>query len=619
MPQTFQLITADTRGVDGGRDPFTLQTRHLAHAVNLTFDQGGAQSRPGFIFQSLGVAGEYQGSATYSPSLGLHFQPFAKDNTFLVLAVGGCLYTVASTYTGMGSVAAPLELPMKDYKCGEIKQRRIKGDVWVFQSENWLVVQNQAYNTLWWNGLDPVVASPGMTSEENQGTNHSGETFDFSKHKNFLINSAGLGVYAHGRTHQQGERALYVSDPVGFRGALMTDDVLLMEQQSKPFCGGPLTVPSRLGRLVALVQTPQMGTANGEGPVVAYYESGIVKFRTDEFPRESKFTAKGERVQNGWDTKRMVDHHTNGVSAVGRYAVCPVFRDQFFRSFHGVHVLSQLAGVEYIKDEPVNTISSPVKPVLEQDDADYLFGCSAGYWISGNRWFVTTGLHSNDYSSSAVGTGFVSYNKSWTVTEDQTPIPAWDGVWVPDMEVSGIHRFTHAGLRQDRGPYGFICSDNDGRLYFAAINETVNSDFRDGSSIPVQWAFETGKYDFGNRSETKKLMSGRFEGVYDSKRAKIKVYVRTDTHPEWELWTQFWPCTEAHPKTGEEILQAETLGQPPDELQNSTWFQFRVEGTGFTRICAFEVEISKGSVKVGKEVTIRLTKARKEDLLSPAL
>ncbi|MFK5283998.1 hypothetical protein ACI3PL_30915, partial [Lacticaseibacillus paracasei] len=79
-----------------------------------------------------------------------------------------------------------------------------------------------------------------------------------------------------------------------------------------------------------------MQTANGEGDLIAYHENGVVAFNTHEAPRETRVAGDGSIVQKGWDTKRLVNHLLNKVSAVGRYAVAVLPRDHFFRSAFGL-------------------------------------------------------------------------------------------------------------------------------------------------------------------------------------------------------------------------------------------------------------------------------------------
>ena len=93
----------------------------------------------------------------------------------------------------------------------------------------------------------------------------SHDTFVWENHKHFLEANAGIGVYAHGRIHQEVGYTIYVGDLIHKRGPLVSDDILLMEEQYLQSMGEPLSTNSRLGGLVAMAVLPTMSTANGEG------------------------------------------------------------------------------------------------------------------------------------------------------------------------------------------------------------------------------------------------------------------------------------------------------------------------------------------------------------------
>lgn len=592
--KVFSIITAGTRGVDGSSDPLSLRGK-LRHAINLQFQSGRIMTRPVFEYQKLGLRGQFQGAALFNPSLGISFRPFAPCGTRLATAVSGRIFVNNAPDTGV--VCAPMELKNPDQPtlCGQEVDDLCTGDINIYQAENILVIQALRRNTMWWTGEGDLVVSPGMVADADQLADHSHDSFIDEKHKNFLINGAGVGVFWNGRVHQQGRYGVFVGDQIHKRGDQGTSDIVLMEEQALQ---DSISTNSRLGALLAIQGVPQMGTSNGEGQLVGYYEGGIVEYNTFQFPRLSDFTAKGERITAGWDTKQMVKHNCNVVSAVGRYAVGVLPRNHFFRSGFGIHILSEVLGVEYIKDEPINIISDEVSNILGEDDSVLLHGAAAGCWHNGHRWFMTTGFtQSKVHSSSPMGKGFVSWNKLWARTEDNTPVPVWEGAWIVDDGVAGIHWFSHTGMREDRGCYGFLSSDIDKNLWFAALRQDGDCDLRAGQRHPVCWALETGRYDFGDTTRTKTLKDGRFEGIFRHKGTKVTVYVRSNVIPLWQRWLAFDTC-EKDLEPGQRLSVSKPLGCPPVGVEEATWLEFRVEGTGAAEIVAFEVEISEGSDKV---------------------
>lgn len=617
---TVPIIAPGIRGIDGKSDPLTLGTRKLKHANNLAFEEGTIKTRPGIYYRSMGLQGQFQGATLFRPSLGLSVKPFGHSGSQIATAVSGGIYLNGVTTTSVSCQPVKLAGTEEEIDCEE-KDPKCRGDINLFQAENYLIVQNRQGPTFWWNGNGILERSLGMTADAEQDTDHSHDSFRNDVARNWLTNGAGLGIYAHGRIHQENGNRIYVSDMIHKRGVLTTDDILKMEEQSLASCGPPLSTSSKMGQLLALEIAPQMNTAYGEGVLVGYYEGGVVAYNTAEAPRETRYRFDNNNwvaYTQGWDTKRLVDTRLNSVSAVGRYAVAPLPRDQFFRSPFGVHLLSQTMGQETLADEPVQTISQEVEPILLADDPDALYGSACGYWMRGQRYFVTTGMQADEkYSSAPCGRGFVSWNKVFRRTEDRTPIPVWEGVWTIDDGMFGIHKFTHIGLRQDAGNYGFIGSNTDRQIYFGDILSDMIEDVRDGKSMQIPWAFETGRFAFSSLSVLKTISDARFESVVTSSQTKIKVFIRTDRKPVWQKWREFCPCDRTL-CAGQKLLKGHALGQPPEGYREASWFEFRMEGVGWAEIKAFDVEVTESKVSAGNSLCVVLD-CQKTNFLNPCL
>lgn len=427
------------------------------------------------------------------------------------------------------------------------------------------------------------------------------DTLDETKHKNWLVGNAGLGIYAHGRIHQQLGNTIYVGDLVHKRGHLMTDDLLLMEEQALLSCGEPLSTNSRLGPLMALAVLPTMSTANGEGDLIAYYRHGVVAYNTFEAPRESRYDGEGNITQKGWDTKRLVNHLLNTVSAVGRRAVAVLTRDHLFRSTRGLHFLKVITGEGTFNSENVNKISQDVQPILDQDPVELLDGAVVAFWLYGDRMFATTGLTKNlCYSSSSYGRGFVSWNQATTFTEDRTPRPVWEGLWVVDNGIEGIHAFVESTLLPSKTSFGFLASKRDKELQLATIISGKEVDTRDGVDIPIEWSLETAQAAPEGLSTLKAIQGCTLEGVYSSASQKVRVLIRTDVASDWAVWKTFSPCDKVK-QPGQRLRLAESLGKPPTSHNEATWVQLRVEGIGFAEICLIDLDYSTTVVKSGRK------------------
>jgi len=599
--------------MDARKNPLFLGSSMVAFATNISFDDGRISSRPGIMHRPLGVSGQFQGFARYQPARGLSFTPFGPSIDALAIAADERIWVYEFGLKCANELCNPV---------------RYSGTVNLFQAENYLIVQSPNFDTTWYEGGLCFVRSPGIggpsetvsscscevealekelvggknyccydrirytefkavpTSEDESSDAGSHDTFVWEKHKNFLINGAGVGAYVHGRIHQEGPQAIYVSDILHGRGNKATDDVLLMEEQVLGSMGPPLSTTSSMGNLIAMAPMPRQGSANGDGDLVAYYENGVVSFDTFQFPRETRHDGEGKQITAGWDTKRMVSSLLNSISAVGRYAVAVLPRDHFFRSKFGLHFLKTSLGEGTFNDETTNTISAPVSPILEEDPVNALTGAATGHWLAGSRMFATVGLRlSEAYTASAMGKGWLSWNQASTFTQDRTPIPVWEGVWTPGTGVAGVHAFAQHG-----DTYGAICSTSDSRLTFATIHPDLSHDLIDGEITPIEWEIITSSTVLAGMRRMASISGGLIEAKLIAG-SKILIEARTDSEPEWQEWMTVEGCTDT------ESIVSQSLNIPPKGVRTGTWIQFRLTGLGSAEIITLEVNFSEGETK----------------------
>lgn len=396
----------------------------------------------------------------------------------------------------------------------------------------------------------------------------SHDTFVWENHRHFLEGNAGIGVYAHGRIHQEIGYTIYVGDMIHKRGPQVSDDLLLMEEQYLQSMGEPLSTNSRLGGLVAMAVLPTMNTANGEGELIAYYENGVVSFDTAKAPRETRHDGEGVVIQKGWDSMRLVSHLLNVVSCVGRYALAVLPRDHFFRSRFGLHFLKISLGEGSFNSENVNRISTDIDPILEADTLPEK--STLGFWSEGHRMFASVGE----------GRGMVSWNQALTYTEDRTPLSAWEGLWTLPVGTT-IHKF------EDWGGFGFVCSVGKD-LHFARLDKD--------KEYTGPWSFETARFapsGMGTRSTISRMF---IEGIFSD---NFTVLIRTDLQGEWLTWKNV--------KVDKRVLLSEPLGQPPQKCIECTWVQIRVEGVGYAELRNLDIDFSASVEKMSRSSTVVTT------------
>jgi len=646
----FELIKIPSRqdpsgtdGVDMLQHPLSIGAGRLSSATNLAFENGAIKVRPGFDYQSLGIKGQVQGSHFYSPSKGLSAGVFASNHTALVVCVNGVLFLAETSYNQIECPAIPL-CGNYDF-CG-------RGEVNIFSAENWLVAQNLRSHTIFWNGEGCAKPSPGMSGcpqfEEHlcvelrpmdvdtkgPGTTEpptsiptstsvgpgnggsladkkasimkkyqdvcgdfsegSHDTFCMDGRENYLINGAGLGIYAHGRVHQQNPFAVFVSDMVHKTGYKTTEDLILMEEQALPRYGDPLTWNSDLGEMVALHVLTSGDSSNGQGDLIAYFSNGVARYNTNQFPRDTRSSGKGETITEGWEKKRLYNRLVEDVSAVGRYAVRGVSNDQVFRSPHGLHFLSRLLGKKTFQTEQIDRISQDVDPILSSDDEDLLSGSACGWWVGGNRIFSSVGMRVDPkISASPMGVGFVSYNQATRFTEDLTNIARWEGLWITDASISGIHNFLNLKDRNTSNSLGFLCSKNGGEVLFAYINKSLKEDCHCGSFKPIEWSLETCQESPSNHQTLDTIKNGSLQVVVGTHTKAIRILIRSDKTNDWVEY--------GFEKINVDKTKRKTipLGEPPSSLNDSSWFQIRIEGLGYCEIERLQLEASAGKTKSG--------------------
>ncbi len=633
----INIINRSVTGVDMQSSPFNLGEGKLASATNMTFSEGVARTRPGFIHHDLKIDGHIQGATVYSPSRGLSHKPFASPLTALVIAAGGEFYYSLVCNSDFGKTTT-INGECLDTDCQSVN---------LYQAENYLIIQSPQTPTAWWEGHGAYVCSPGLgengtiaerLTESNRITKelvgaqmdccfqrievciedpivsedvdqHSHDTFDFDNHKNFLINSACLGIYAHGRIHQQGPYSIYVSDIIHKRGSLSTDDILLMEEQQLASSAPPLSTNSSLGQLRAMAVLPILNSANGQGEIIAYYDRGVVSYNTAIFGRDTKFSGEGKKERDGWDTQRQVSHILNNVSAVGRKAVHALPRDQVFRSKFGIHFLKTTLGEGTFKDEFINTIAQDVQPLLDGDSGHLLYGTTISQWKDNHRIMCSCGFTDLDYlSTEPIGKGLVVWDQALRYTEDRTPIPAWLGLWTADETIVGFDTLLNIDDVSCATMFGAVTCDKDANIYFTEFTkhrtkDAVKSNRNDKcktklKDIPIEWEIVTGRKDFGDFGSTKSISAGVLELSLDGG-ARVKVEVLTDASEGWKEW-----CS-SDKVLPEKSFCSLDLGSLPANLNEATWFQFRVSGIGAAEIMNLDVDVVLNSDKLNKTIPCR--------------
>ena len=565
-------------------NPLFLRAENAAFAKNLAFDEGTIRTRPDIVHRDLGLQGQFQGGNYFTPSMGLSATSYSEEPTALVNVVAG---KVSMNPIAESGIQKPITLDGATFK----------GDTYTFGSENYLIVVNKNSPTYWWEQGTTLTESPGIGEHSDE---NSHDTLDDNDIRHWLPANSTIGHYVHGRNHLSVDfngvglsialnSELYVSDQLTKRGPDISNDILKMEEACLDSMGGTLVSPSEFGKTVALITLPS-GSEDGEGTLVDFRECGVRTHNTLEQPRETIYDPDSDRlIQQGWDEKRISTTRLRSVSAVARYAAYQLLDDIWFRSEEGFHFLKKTLGQGTLKDETLNHESHDIQPLIEIDEDSDLSGASVGHWVKGNRFMGTVGFRtSRMHSSSSMGRGIAVMNQATTFTEDDTPRPQWEGVWVADDEIFGIHKFTRGGYRPKNKSFGFLSSDKSARLFFSEFQKkSTGCDVRGGESYPVEWSYVSGAFTMTGIRNIDTIRSGNIDVVVSESTGPIEIQIRTDQHDCWETW--YVLDSQKPSKT----LISKSFGEPPKKTREATWFQFRIIGSGYAEIRTFDVDAVK--------------------------
>ena len=295
--------------------------------------------------------------------------------------------------------------------------------------------------------------------------------------------------------------------------------------------------------------------------------------------REARIEGDGSEKREGWDTQKLSNHGVlQSISAVSRYAQHDLPKDILFESEHGLHFLKTSLGEGSFNDETTNHLSHDVQPLVDLDEDK--MGKTVGHWVHGNRYFSSVGLRQDSrYTASAAGRGFMSLNQATRFTRDRTPNMEWEGLWEPDAGMWGVHRFLRGGDRKTSRPYGFVCSDNEEKIYYGRLSQdSTGLDTRDGQEIPIDWEIHSKAHVIDGLSIRNMITDGQIAVEVDSSTRFVAIDIWTDTCQRWEEWKRF-SCSES----GRTLIN-ENIGKPHEDVREAVWFQFRVRGEGWANI-----------------------------------
>lgn len=438
-------------GQDSARRPELLPENKYTRGVNVAVWNGMPGTR--YAVRVLPLSGDaaaffqaenFQGGQRYSPGEGQGAVSVGKDESSLLLAVGGRKLNVRLTGAGMGTGAT-----VTDVSAGVVSNPDFHLVYWS-QWENYALAGDANSNTWIWDGVNPAFASDGYSITDRPSSK--------------VPNGAGPMAYVHGRgVVCVNSRALLVGNLLNSQDLTTAKDVLRFDESTYNATSQYFSPPTRLGPIMALAYLPVKDTAHGHGELFAHEWNGIFSVDLNVFPRAR------------WSDTPMVKIAHIGSGATGPYAVDIYDGDQIFRSRVGVQTLRSARAQNTRAGAPQHSIAQGVRPFLHADPPRLLRFASVKTWEVETRAFVTC-------SPVVRGRrrwhrGFVAAN--FDPISDESAPAMWEGLWTLPPEIGGVIQFIGGDFDSEDRIFAICHSVLDGKNRIVEIRRDIDDDVLD--------------------------------------------------------------------------------------------------------------------------------------------
>lgn len=547
-------ISTITMGMHSGVSPRLLPPNQVAFAINLTFRNGLPRTRPVFRKIALAYDDGYFDEDTETLATEALFQDasfyqaFGNGENCLISSVGGRVFRyVINGPTGVVSDIS-LQSDLND---------SLNPDAWMWQSEDFLIIQNGQANPLFFDGAG-LRRSLGTSGSELppgcMGVYVQGRNWMALPDRQSFI--GGDLVYSHG-----------FGDGYGGRAA-----VLDTQENTLISGGGAFGLPLTAGKINAMVNIAIADTSLGQGPLQVMTSNSIFSVQVPL-----------ERTQWADTQFPLMTISMPGYGALSQFSAVPVNGDIWLRAFDGLR--SFRIGRRDLASEWVNTPQSvEVEKVLNFDTQTLLGKCSGV--VFDNRYLVTV----SPYSVTGRGTPFkgliaLDFNNVSNLTQRNPP--AYDGLWT-GLNILKILKGTFNGTERCL----VFALDEDGKicLYELMADEHGKFDNNGDDDVGVESVLESrsmGYVDGGNALKKlycADLFLDRLLGPEDGT-LNWQVKFKSDENTNWHDWHEWTLCAPAKDcRVGECPTFADVfpgyrtylrLPQPPDECNRVTQRQTR--------------------------------------------
>lgn len=505
---TLDGLSIVREGMHSGINPRLLPKDQVAMAVNCTFRNGLPRTRPVWVKQTL----HFPDETTQERASGLFqtasfYQGYGNNNSCLVAMIGGRLFR----YDVGGGVVEVQEItPTGD------QNDPTKETAWMWQAEDWLIVQNGQANPWFFDGSG-VRRSAGEAGNELppgcMGCYVQGRVWQVlpsAQQEPSQAYIAGDLVYSHGET-----------GPWGGREAVLQTTELSLVPGGRPF-----SVPVSAGNITGMGSTAVMDTSLGQGSLLVHTLGSVFSVNVP-FDREQWFTSGSPLVVVSLPNYGTMSHD----------AIASVNGDQWYRSLDGIR------SYQIGRRDQGTWVSTPLSVEMDQVinlDTPQWMNRASGVLFN-NRYLVTCAPFVTEGRGTTYrGVIALDFNNVSTLTTRSQP--CYDGLWTGVFVKKLVKGFFNG--RERCFAWGLAC---DGGLELWELLEDDHGYFDwDGSAdVGVECFFETrsmGWGDNGNvlkRFQTVDLYLDRLAG---NDEVSFEFKYRSDQDPIWNDWKTFELC-----------------------------------------------------------------------------
>lgn len=573
MPNIREVVFSFV--VDGQNDsvhPTLLPRSNVARMTNCRIQDQLPTTRFGVKAHKLGPdANEFrrlniQGASFYNPTLGSSQQSFGQDQASIVTNAGGKKFHTTFGVKGLVSVSD---------ETNDVLGVETVHLAWLYQAENYMLSQDGASQTWIWDGTSPATASTGYRTDIPEISR--------------LPNAATAGCYAHGRivTVVDGKKII-VGDIIHKTELTSPSNVLETTEQNYYATGSYFSPPSNLGEVMAIAILPLRNTQHGHDDVIIHCKYGVFSLKIDIFPRDQ------------WSELAISKHLLLDTAAVGPYAIILYDGDQMFRSRNGIQTIRSAAAQANILGNPQQSISEPVRSMLDSDHPSLLRFSSMAKWSWQHRTFCTTGLWIDGPHRG--GRGFVSLNMmpQGSYASDSR---AWEGLWTLPYGYSKPVQLLN-GLFGDSDRLLILATEETDDGYnnsLVEVDPALKHDvMEDGSSRDISCQVISRNLPLEDNHSFKIWHDGRI--VFRNVQGCLDwgVWCRRSTGDKWQHWNSGkvvapTVCDKAaclqEPKSYQVIRN---LGHPPEEMRNAVTMQVLIRWRGYAQVECVRVGVEMG-------------------------